>query len=63
MITQADIDAASMDPDTKVIVTDLLARIVTLEAAPGGTVSGPTAMTVELPDGSGGVTVDRFEKV
>ena len=60
MTTQAGIDAA-FDDDSAVIIKDLLARIVVLEATSSG--AGPSAMTVEIPDGSGGVTVDRFEKV
>ncbi len=60
MITQADIGVASMDPDTKIIVADLLARIQVLEAAPVPVgIEGPDALVSEFPDG----TVVRFEKV
>ena len=59
-ITQADIDSASMDPDTKIIVIDLLARIAALEVAPLPIgVEGPNALVSEFPDG----TIVRYEKV
>ncbi len=64
MTTQADIDKA-FDDDSATIISDLLARIVHLENAPGGVdVTDPAATEViyNKPDGSVDRIV-RYEKV
>ncbi len=61
-ITAQDIEAADIDGSSKALFADVVARLAALESA---AVPAPeiTAMTAESPDGQGGVTVARYEKV
>ena len=52
-ITQQDIDDASIDPGTKPLLSDMLARIVELESAPPGTAQTfPDSVVENYPDGT-----------